>query len=430
MYPYFFFITFLFSVYLSAHESSPIVVKLATEEQLIPVYVGKISAEGTPLSAEYLKELEEVLRFDLNYNGMTCALSNNQKGSFEYSVLPEVTQQGLSAEIIATHSHEKKSVKGFPLSGKLALDRKIVHQLADAIYATLFDAPGIAATRILYTIKRPTQPPTSEIWEADYDGENAHPIVQEKGYKITPIYMPPKPGHSASNIFYVSYKAAQPKIFMCPLKVNQGRRLTTLPGNQLMPAISRQRDQIAFVCDVTGNPDLFLQPFNPEIGPVGKPRQIFSAHKAAQGTPTFSPDGKKLAFVSNKDGSPKIYLMDIPAVGIPLKDIRATLISKCCKENSAPAWSPDGSKIAYCALTNGVRQIWVYDFTTKEERQITQGAGNKENPSWSPNSLALIYNCSDAASSHLYLITLHQPKATKIKAANGEKRFPCWEPRV
>jgi TolB protein len=197
-----------------------------------------------------------------------------------------------------------------------------------------------------------------------------------------------------------------------------------------MPAISRQRDKLAFISDITGNPDLFIQPFNPETGSVGKPYQIFSTRQATQGTPTFSPDGSQIAFVSNKDGSPRIYMMEVPAPGTSLKDVKAILITKRNRESTAPCWSPDGTKLAYCAGVQGTRQIWVYDFNTREERQLTQGAGNKENPTWAPDSLHLAFNSSDKGACDLYLINLNQSDATRLTFGDGEKRFPCWEPQA
>jgi TolB protein len=196
-----------------------------------------------------------------------------------------------------------------------------------------------------------------------------------------------------------------------------------------MPAVSRQRDKIAFICDITGNPDLFIQDFSPDTGATDKPRQIFATYKATQGTPAFSPDGKQIAFVSNKDGSPRIYVMDIPPPGKSLKDIQAKLLSKYSKESTAPSWSPDGTKIAYCAMTNGTRQIWMFDLTKNEERQLTQGAGNKENPSWAPNSVHLVFNTNDIdKESSLYMMNINQPGVVKISSGRGDKRFPNWEP--
>jgi TolB protein len=215
---------------------------------------------------------------------------------------------------------------------------------------------------------------------------------------------------------------------MCSLKNGQKQRVAELRGNQLMPAISRQRDQIAFISDVTGNPDLFVQPFMPEKGAVQKAQQVFSAKQATQGSPSFSPDGKKLAFVSDKDGAPKVYMISIPAPGANIKDIKATLISKANRENSAPSWSPDGKKIAYCSRNKGDRQIWVYDFDKKQETQITEGSGHKENPSWAPNNHHLVYNSSDQKGA-LYVTTISGGNGVQITSSAVDACFPNWEPR-
>jgi TolB protein len=252
-------------------------------------------------------------------------------------------------------------------------------------------------------------------------------LTHNNGYCITPCYIPPKPENLSGHYFYVSYLNGQPKIYVASLREGNDRQFLYLRGNQLMPAVSSQRDKLAFINDITGNPDLFLQLFTPEAGPIGKPRQIFSAVNATQGTPAFSPDGKWLAFVSNKDGSPRVYILEIPPAGANLKNLTLKLISKANRESSAPAWSPDGSKLAYCAMTKNVRQIWIYDFDKKKERQLTHGTGNKENPTWAPNSLHLVFNSTGSSGSELYMINLNQPEAVKITSGPGEKRFPSWE---
>lgn len=450
---YIFLILFLSSPMLEATESEdPIVVRLATETKLIPLYLTLFEGSNSNLDANYCQQLEKVLQFDLDHNGMTylikvtdekekraAASQFNQSPKASdwkalkafYVVKVQIQDKKLAARLFSANTEVTKSIDNIILTGNLANDRRQIHQLADIIFKTLFGKDGIATTRIIYTVKsKQGSTWNSEMWESDYDGGNARQLTQDSGYAITPVYVPPKAGFTSGTFFFVSYKTGQPKIYYQSLAPNaEAHRLTFLRGNQLMPTITKQRDKLAFICDITGNPDLFVQAFSPEAGAIGKPYQIFSTHQATQGTPTFSPDGSQIAFVSNKDGSPRIYVINVPEAGTSLKDIKATLITKRNRESSAPAWSPDGTKIAYCSMVEGARQVWVYDFATREERQLTQGRGNKENPSWAPDSLHLVFNSSDAGACDLYLINLNQADAAKITSGAGEKRFPCWEPR-
>ncbi|MEI8365042.1 MAG: Tol-Pal system protein TolB [Parachlamydiaceae bacterium] len=436
----------------AAETEDPIVVCLKTEAQRIPLYLTHFNTTNSGVGASYCTQLENILQFDLDHNGMTYILKSSTDkekqaaanvfdqspkgpdwkaiGAF-YVVKVRIQDKSLSARLFAANGGSSKSIDGLALSGDLARDRRQIHQLADTIHQALFGSDGIASTRLLYTVKNHKGTTwTSEVWESDYDGQNRKQISTDGSYAVTPVYVPPKKGCSAATFFFVSYSTGQPKIYYQKVgETTPPHRLSYLRGNQLMPAITRQRDKIAFISDITGNPDLFILPFSPDTGATGKPYQIFSTHLATQASPTFSPDGSQIAFVSNKDGSPRIYMMSVPAPGTSLKDIKATLVTKRNKESTAPAWSPDGTKIAYCAVIQGTRQIWVYDLTSREERQITQGPGNKENPSWAPNSLHLVYNSSDAGSCNIYLINLNQPDATKITSGSGEKRFPSWEPR-
>lgn len=450
----FFFFLFSVAVPFNLICEEEIVVCLETDSPLVPLYYPPMIKEEVLFADSYVQQLENVLIFDLGHNGSSYlakrTTANNQLstaaafdnfGSIEdwknqnifFVIKTRIKGKAISLAMLDVASKSLKSTEEFPLSGNLNEDRRQIHRLADLIHKAFFNSNGIATTHLLYTQRiiqgQDSEKWISEVWEADYDGANARPITQEHSYCIAPVYMPPKPGFATSGFLYVSYQLGQPKIYVASLKDGKGHRLTYLKGNQLMPAISLQRDKIAFISDVTGNPDLFLQPFSTEKGAEGKPQQIFSAKQATQGSPTFSPDGKKIAFVSNKDGSPKIYVIDIPEAGTSLKNIQAKLISKRNRENSAPAWSPDGNKIAYCSRQGGERQIWIYDFVTNQERQITQGAGNKENPSWAPNSLHLVYNSSDTNKSEIYLINLNQGEAIQITTGPGEKRFPSWEPR-
>ncbi len=417
----------LFSATLFSEESE-LVVRLETECQLTPLHFTSIEHSHSALDASYVDELEKIFRFDLNHNGNTTLVSEK---SF-YEILLTITEHSLLVQLKSSDGEESMEMRDLFLSGYLSEDRRLIHRVADAVHRQLFGAPGVTQTRILYTVRSVEEGKEySEVWQSDYDGANARQITQRSaGYCVTPAYIPPRPGDQANQFFYVSYETGIPKIYLASIHNGKGKRFFTLSGNQLMPTMNRQRDHVAFISDAAGNPDLFIQPFSPEKGPQGIPRHLYSARYAVQGTPSFSPEGQRIAFVSNKGGSPRIYVMAIPPKGTPLREINPVLITKYNRENTAPCWSPDGTKLAYCSKTKGIRQIWVYDFLAGVERQLTDGKHHKENPTWAPNSLHLMYNTSDAGACELYLINLKQAKASKVSSGPGEKRFPTWEPRV
>jgi TolB protein len=436
---------------LHAEPEDNMIVRLATEKKLMPLYLGQVKGESQEQS--YLNQLRSILNFDLTHNGMTEVIASapeldkildsesfdsfntanqwKQKG-FSYVVKVKIKDDQLSARVLHATTGQGKKVDNLPITGEISHDRRQIHRLADAIYKALFNEEGIATTHILFTKKVPGKTPNAsdfELWEMDYDGANARQLLKQSGLIVTPAYVPPKSGQLASQFVFVNYKNGQPKIFIGNLRDGTNKALVKLAGNQLMPAVSRQQDKVAFISDYTGNPDLFMQTFDIEQATPGKPQQLFTNKRAAQGTPTFSPDGKQVAFVSNKDGSPKIYVMNIPEPRAKINELKPKLITRYQGDCTAPNWSPDGKKIAYCVKTKGKRQIWVYDFDRKEEYQVTQGNENKENPSFAPNSEHIVYNTTEQGNTEIYFVSLNELKPVKITSGVGDKRFPSWEPR-
>jgi TolB protein len=420
---------FIFFLGFPLFANDEITVHLTTQNNLAPLFIHSIAESGSGFEKNYLAALEKVVRFDFDHNGVT-QICSSPNGSATLDIL--IDQKKLSMKL--TRGKISKGVDQIVLTGDLNKDRQTLHRIHDTLLGALYDAKGVASARVIYTVKtRKTDQSSqwvSDVWEADYDGANARQTTQENCLIVTPTFVPAKEGSRARHFLYVSYKGGQPKIFAAALGEAAGKRLTYLRGNQLMPAISPTLDKMAFISDITGNPDLFVQDFSLEKGLLGTPRQVFCAPSATQGSPTFSPEGKKLAFVSNKDGTPRIYILDIPEAGTSVKNLKPKMITKKTRDNTCPAWSPDGKKIAYSAMASGTRQIWVYNLETGEEIQLTDGNGHKENPAWAPNSLHLLFNSCTANFAELYMINLNQKKAVKITSGPGEKRFPSWEPNL
>lgn len=432
---------------LSIVMAAPIVVLLKTEEQPAPLYF-VIDNDGS-YTKSYVDEMRKIARFDFDHNSKTSVAPTTQeldqlalKEAFkeqkhlktwqdkgiELVVVFLIKEGKLEVEVIEPSTKKIKAVHAISLTGKVDEDRKKFHTLADTILENFFQIQGIAGSRIAFTDKRRinANKEVAEVWESDYDGANLTQLTKENALCVTPIYLPSDKDKKSHLLCYVSYKTGQPKLKMVNLQNGISQPLIRLRGQQMMPSFSPQRDSIAFISDLTGNPDLFLVDLDENLKPESKPRQIYGTRYSTQGSPTFSPDGKQIAFVSNKDGKPRIYTMAVPAPTAKIEQITPTLISKRPVEASAPAWSPDGTKIAYCAKTGDYRQIYVYELSTGKEIQITTGSSHKENPCWAKNSVHLLYNAGNEASTNIFLVDIIQKKPVQITQGKNQKRFPAW----
>lgn len=112
---------------------------------------------------------------------------------------------------------------------------------------------------------------------------------------------------------------------------------------------------------------------------VGSPEPLLS--------PAWSPDGSRLAYVSFEKGNSAIYVQDV-ATG------SRELLSSGTGINGAPAFSPDGKKVAMTLSRSGNPEIFVMDLATGRQFQLTQHWAIDTEPVWSPDG-SMVYFTSD-----------------------------------
>ncbi len=122
---------------------------------------------------------------------------------------------------------------------------------------------------------------------------------------------------------------------------------------------------------------------------VGSPEPLLS--------PAWSPDGRKLAYVSFEKGNSAIYMQDV-ATGA------RELVSSGKGINGAPAFSPDGKRMALTLSRSGNPEIYVRDMDTGRETQLTQHWAIDTEANWSPDGRTIYFTSDRGGKPQIYSI--------------------------
>ncbi|HXG27705.1 MAG TPA: Tol-Pal system beta propeller repeat protein TolB [Nevskiales bacterium] len=124
-------------------------------------------------------------------------------------------------------------------------------------------------------------------------------------------------------------------------------------------------------------------------------------------SPSWSPDGRKLAYVAFRDGRNEIYVHEL-ATG------QATRISSRPGINGAPAWSPDGRKLAMTLSYAGSPDIYVYDLQTGQQQRITESRAIDTEPNWAPDGRSLVFTSDRGGRPQLYRVSAGGGNAERL----------------
>ena len=114
-------------------------------------------------------------------------------------------------------------------------------------------------------------------------------------------------------------------------------------------------------------------------------------------SPQWSPDGKRIAYVSFEKKRASIYVQDVHTG-------KRELVSQFYGINGAPAWSPDAKKLAIVLSKSGRPNIYTLDVATKELKQLTNSWTIDTEPAWSPDGKTLIFTSNRSGGPQIYQI--------------------------
>ncbi len=123
--------------------------------------------------------------------------------------------------------------------------------------------------------------------------------------------------------------------------------------------------------------------------------------------PSWSPDGKKLAYVSFEAGRPAIYIQEL-ASG------ERERVTNFPGLNSAPKWSPNGKKLAMVLSKDGNPEIYVLDLASRQLTQVTRHFALDNEPAWMPDGKSLVFTSNRGGSAQLYEVELASGETKRL----------------
>lgn len=287
--------------------------------------------------------------------------------------------------------------------------RMAVHAASDEVVRWATGDPGMAASRIVFVLEGRD---SKEIYMVDSDGENVQRITSDGSLALTPTW-----GADGQLIAYTSYRSGRPLLYERDLRTGRDRVISDREGINSTPAYSPDGRLIAFGTSVSGNTEVatYDRERNCCLQQQTQGRQFDSLN------PSFSPDGTRLALVSNRLGQPHIYVMDLGG--------EARLVSEYVygrrSYNDAPDWSPTSNQIVYHSeVSTGQYQLVLMDLDKGNRRYLTNEFNN-ETASWAPDGRHVVFSSPDREGGGLFVLDTVSGRIRPLLRGSGYG-LPDW----
>lgn len=279
--------------------------------------------------------------------------------------------------------------------------RMAARRLSDAMCQAYGNQKGFACDRIAFVNRKGSD--DAELCMCYPDGYDIRQLTSDSKATVGPRWK------TTDTLYYTGFLNAGPQIY--ELNVETGRRTRPWSFKGLMTgaALSPDGTKVAIILSFQGNPELYVLQ-------GGRYIRLTNTPNASEGQPCWSPDGKKIVYVSDETRRAQLYIVDVATKQ------KRRLTSKG-SQNLDPDWGDDG-RITYVTKRGG-SQIAVMDPAEGEAsvRLVTQ-PGNWEHPSWSRDRRHVVASRDKA----LFVVdTLEDgDKPRQVFRANGNWITPSW----
>jgi TolB protein len=227
----------------------------------------------------------------------------------------------------------------------------------------------------------------------------------------------------------IAYVTSDGSLWILQIATKQAQQLGGPPGHYGFPTWTKDGSGLVYTVYSFNPPsedaELFLYSFK------DKKQRLLLQQTGPQDFPALSPSGEQLAYMSS-------VATLVPGFGATvtqqlwvasLKDGKPQQLLWSSSRDTRPAWSPDGRWIAFSSDRNGNPDIWIVEAEQRESpTQLSNGPGAKTDPTWSPegNQIAYVSNASGRSELMVIDVKTRQSRPLSLSSKSVEFRDPSW----
>ena len=214
----------------------------------------------------------------------------------------------------------------------------------------------------------------------------------------TAVPGPTLTGGGTGQIAFASSRSGVPQIYLINVDLTGLTPLTNMDEGACQPTWSPDGAQIVFISPCLGRGEFFDNTYNNSslyiMNADGSDQRMLTTVPGSDYDPDWSPDGKRIAFTSLRDGKKDIYVLTLETGAIE----RLTTVEGDIQENSQPSWSPFGNQIVYTVKRFNAYQVWAMSDTGQGNVQIARSGQDFWDflPIWAPDGETILFSQRNA----------------------------------
>ena len=275
-------------------------------------------------------------------------------------------------------------------------------------------ASPVSPGRIVYAASRSKALP--DLYTLDLATGRTQRLTRDRTFDGDPEWSP-----DGQKIAFTSTRGDGQHVYVMSATGGALTRVSTTSVPNFQPAWSPDGSKILYATQGGGNADIGLA-----MADGSGTLAVLAANPAQDFDPAWCPTsftGVKFAFISTRDnGSGDIYVYD---------DSQNPNVRRLTFNTTGgvrePAWSPDGTKIAYAQFQNGAFDVFVTNADgTGTPTNLTNSPGHDHMPAWSPDGSKIVFRSTRAGNPDLYTMNADGTGVTRLTRGGDDEVTPSW----